>query len=144
MLPMVRSRSLPGFVAVCCAGIGLTGCGEDSSAPLEDLRSGNLVVYEGRGRLQCDFTGGITPAQSAMKLTGAGVDVLRSGCGVMTGVVFAAVCGGSSGELLLHEIRAENRETAEQLGFAPAQELVSRVSETGYAWVDCQTGAILP
>jgi hypothetical protein len=141
MLTMARSQFL---IAVCCAGIGLTSCGGESDAPIENLRPGNLVVFEGRGRLQCDFTGGITPAQSAMKLTGAGVDVLRSGCGVMTGVAFAAVCGGSSGELLLHEIRQENRDTAESLGFAPAQELVSRASGTGYAWADCQTGAILP
>jgi hypothetical protein len=144
MLAKARNQVSWVLVAVCCSGIGLTGCGEESEAPIENLRPGNLVVFEGRGRLQCDFTGGITPAQSALKLTNAGVDVLRSGCGVVTGVAFAAVCGGSSGEILLHEIRQENRDTAEGLGFAPAQELVSRASGTGYAWVNCQTGATLP
>jgi len=113
-------------------------------SPIERIRSGNTVVYEGRGRLQCDFAGGITPQQSAMKLTGAGVDVLQSGCGVMTGVAFAAVCGGSSGEILLHEIRTENLDTAERAGFIPAGELVSRSAGTGYAWVNCETGATLP
>ena len=108
------------------------------------VRPGNAVVYEGRGRLQCDFTGGITPQQSATKLTAAGVDVLRSGCGAMTGVFFAAVCGGSSGEILLHEIRTENLDTAERAGFIPAEELVSRPAGTGYAWVNCETGATLP
>jgi hypothetical protein len=139
-----RSQAFFALVAACVAGLGLAGCGEESDAPIENLRPGNLVVFEGRGRLQCDFTGGITPAQSALKLTNAGVDVLRSGCGAMTGVAFAAVCGGSSGEILLHEIRRENRDPAESLGFVPAEELTNRASGTGYAWVDCQTGATLP
>jgi len=125
----------------------LSGCGGEGDgmdSPIENLRPGNAVVFEGRGRLQCDFTGGRTPQQSAMKLTGAGVDVLRSGCGVMIGVAFAAVCGGSSGDILLHEIRQENLDTAERVGFVPADELVDRRAETGYAWVNCETGATLP
>lgn len=138
------SHALIALAAACVAVLGLAGCGEESDAPAESVRSGNMVVFEGRGRLQCDFTGGITPAQSALKLTNEGVDVLRSGCGAVTGVAFAAVCGGSSGEILLHEIRHENRDTAERLGFVPAEELTNQASGTGYAWVDCQTGAILP
>lgn len=132
---------------MCALGAGLSGCGgegDGTDSPINRIRPGITVVFEGRGRLQCDFTGGITPAQSAMKLTGAGVDVLQSGCGVMTGVAFAAVCGGPSGEILLHEIRTVNLDTAERAGFIPAQELVSRSAGTGYAWVNCETGATLP
>jgi hypothetical protein len=147
MATTTHFQSLATLLAVCALGASLSGCGGEGDAadsPIERLRPGNTVVFEGRGRLQCDFTGGMTPAQSAMKLTAAGVDVLRSGCGAMTGVAFPAVCGGASGELLLHEIREENLDTAERLGFVQAEELVDRRAETGYAWVNCETGAILP
>lgn len=135
------------LVVMCALGASLAGCGGEGDAadsPIEKLRPGNAVVYEGRGRLQCDFTGGSTPQQSALKLTAAGIDVLRSGCGAMTGVAFPAVCGGASGEILLHEIRTVNLADAERAGFIPATELVDRAAGTGYAWVHCETGAVLP
>jgi hypothetical protein len=137
-------RHLSLLFAVCALSIGITGCGEESDTPGESLRPGNTLVFEGRGRLQCDFTGGITPDQSAMKLIREGVDVMRSGCGAMTDVAFAAVCGGDSGELLLHEIRTANLDTAERAGFHSVAELKVPGGSKGYAWVDCATGAILP
>jgi hypothetical protein len=132
------------FLHLLALGLSLSGCGEESDMPGESVRTGNTVVFESRGRLQCDFTGGITPEQSAMKLINAGVDVMRSGCGGMTDVVFAAVCGGSSGELVLHEIRTVNLDTAEHAGFHSVAELKVPGGGKGYAWVDCQTGAMLP
>jgi hypothetical protein len=132
------------MLAVCALSFGLSGCGEDSDTPEETFRSGNAVVYEGRGRLQCDFTGGITPEQSAMKLIREGVDVMKSGCGAMTDVAFAAVCGGPNGELVLHQIRTVNLDTAERAGFHAVAELKVPGGGQGYAWVDCTTGAVLP
>ncbi|HEU4780894.1 MAG TPA: hypothetical protein VFS58_13510 [Steroidobacteraceae bacterium] len=105
---------------------------------------GNVVVFASRERLQCDFTGGITPQQSEQKLIREGVDVLRSGCGGMTEVAFAAVCGGASGDIVLHEIRSVNLDTAERVGFGSVAELRVPGGIPGYAWVDCETGARLP
>ena len=139
-----RSLHLSALLAVCALSAGLSACGEESDTPGERLRPGNVVVFEGRGRLQCEFTGGITPEQSAMKLIREGVDVMRSGCGAMTDVAFAAVCGGPSGELVLHEIRSVNLDTAERAGFHEVEELKVPGSGQGYAWVDCATGTILP
>lgn len=144
MFTKSRSPLLMVLVAVCCTSSGCGGEGEEVGEPIEKLRPGNMVVYEGRGRLTCAFTGGSTPQQSAMKLANAGVDVLRSGCGGVTGVVSPAVCGFPSGEILLHEIRSVNLDTADRLGFAPADNLIDRSRGTDYVWVDCQTGATLP
>jgi hypothetical protein len=137
-----RYPPLPALLVVCGLSIGLSGCGEESAG--EQPRPGNSFVFEGRGRLQCDFTGGITPEQSAMKLIREGVDVMRSGCGAMTEVAFAAVCGGPSGELVLHEIRSVNLDTAERAGFREVAELKTSGGGQGYAWVNCDTGAVLP
>jgi len=144
MFAASRTLHLSALLAVCALSAGLSGCGEESDAPIENVRRGNTLVYEGRGRLQCDFTGGITPEQSAMKLIREGVDVLRSGCGGMTEVAFAAVCGGPSGELVLHEIRSANLDTAERAGFRDVSELKVPGGSQGYAWVDCDTGNTLP
>jgi len=137
-----RSLHLSALLALIA---GLSACGDESNSPGERrLLSGNTVVFESRGRLQCDFTGGTTPELSAMKLIREGVDVMRSGCGGMTEVAFAAVCGGPSGELVLHEIRAVNLDTAERAGFRDVAELKVPGGSQGYAWVDCNAGAILP
>lgn len=144
MATRTRYLRVSALFAVCALSIALASCGEESDAPDDTARrSGNTLVFEGRGRLQCDFTGGITPEQSAMKLTREGVDVLRSGCGAMTDVAFAAVCGGASGELVLHEIRSVNLDTAQRVGFRSVSELKAQ-SGQGYAWVNCDTGIPLP
>ena len=144
MVTAMRYLHVPALLAVCVLSIGLAGCGEESDTPVDQPRPGNTLVFEGSGRLQCEFTGGVTPEQSAMKLIREGVDVLRSGCGAMTEVAFAAVCGGPNGELVLHEIRSANLDTAERVGFRPVSDLKTRSGGQGYAWVDCETGKPLP
>ena len=144
MFTRPRLLHFSAVLAVCALSAGLTGCGEESDPPIENVRRGNTLVFEGSGRLQCDFTGGITPEQSAMKLTREGVDVLRSGCGGMTEVAFAAVCGGPSGELVLHEIGSANLDTAEHVGFREVSELKVPGGGQGNAWIDCDTGNLLP
>jgi len=57
----------------------------------------------------------------------------------MTNVAFPTVCGGSTGELLLHDILAVSLDVAERLQFKSADTLTN-----GYAWVDCESGKILP
>lgn len=122
-------------------GAGLGACGDEQAS--DDAAPGNALVFESRQSVQCGSRG-ITAQQSAQRLINGGLDVTRSGCGVMTGVAFAAVCGGGTGEILLHEIRTANVDDADRLGFAPVEELRNPATGQGYSWVDCQTGAILP
>jgi len=97
---------------------------------------GNVAVFADRGSRQCESTG-ISPGESAQLLINVGVDVLRSDCGIRTGVAFPAVCGGATGEIVVHQIRSVNLPTAEQLGFAPVSTLVDPVAGTSYELVAC-------
>lgn len=118
----------------------LGACGEENP---DAVVPGNVLVFESRQSVQCG-TRGNTPLQSAQRLTNGGIDVVRSGCGVMTGVAFAAVCGGGTGEILMHEIRRSNLDDADRLGFFPVEELRNSATGRGYEWVDCETGAMVP
>lgn len=115
--------------------LALTGCREDIALD----NSQYITVFEGRGTVQCQSTGGITPQQSGLKLIQQGLDVRRSGCGVMTNVAFPAVCGASNGEILLHDIPAVSLDVAERLQFRSVDTL-----KGGHAWVDCESGKLLP
>ncbi len=94
-------------------GASLSTCSEQGG------KSGDTVVYEGRASVQCGSSG-MSPEYSAQKLTTAGVEVVQSACGVITGVSFPAVCGGPDGKILLHQIRGTNLRDAEVLGFNSA------------------------
>ncbi len=59
---------------------------ESKDSPLE-----TELVFESTNETQCEDAG-IKLSDSALKLVGAGLDVLNSNCGVKTGVAFAAVC----------------------------------------------------
>ena len=108
----------------------------------KDGTAGDTVVYEGRASVQCGSSG-MSPEQSALKLTSAGVEVVQSACGVITGVSFPAVCGGADGKILLHQIRTTNLRDAEVLGFNSAAALHDPATGRDYERVDCQTGKII-
>ncbi len=103
---------------------------EDAATP------GDVLVYADRGSRQCE-SGGISPEESAQTLIDAGIDVLQSNCGIRTGVFFPAVCGGGTGEIVVHKIRGVNLIAAEQLGFQPISVLVDPAEGTSYRLVDC-------
>ena len=132
---MDRRRVLKLTVSASIFALALTGCGEDITLDYSQY----ITVFEGRGTVQCQSAGGITPQQSGLKLIRQGLDVRRSGCGVMTNVAFPAVCGGATGEILLHDIPAVSLDVADRLQFKSVDTL-----NNGYAWVDCESGRILP
>jgi hypothetical protein len=105
------------------------------------LVRGDALVYADRGAHQCQADG-TTPEASAQQLINAGVDALKSYCGQRTGVVFPAVCGAPTGDILLHEIRAANLPDAEKLGFQSVAALAA--AGQGYVLVDCTTRQPLP
>jgi hypothetical protein len=93
------------------------------------------LVFE-RGAPQCEPV--VSLESSAQKLVDAGVDVLKSSCGSQTGVGFASVCGGLSGDLLVHHIRRVDLADAERLGFQKIEMLVDAGTGTGYQLGDCR------
>jgi hypothetical protein len=121
----------------------VSACGGDGDGGSSDAGPGNTLVYQSRQSIQCGSSG-LTPEQSAQRLINGGIDVMKSGCGSRTGVVFAAVCGGDTGDILIHEIRRENLPDAEQLGFGSTATLEKPATGEGYVWVDCETRQRLP
>ncbi|HJR70147.1 MAG TPA: hypothetical protein VKA43_08930 [Gammaproteobacteria bacterium] len=75
-----------------------------------------------------------------MTLIRAGIDVLRSACGTLTGVAFPAVCGAPTGEINLHDIRPENLPDAERLGFRDVAVLgvAPDIVATGFMETECR------
>lgn len=131
------------FIACAVAAL-LAGCGGDGDGGGKRFAApGNRLVFESRQSLQCE-SDGISPETSAQKLINAGIDVLRSTCGNRTGVVFPAVCGGPTGEILVHEIRAVNVEDALRLGFAEVSTLVDVAAGTNYQLIDCADRTPIP
>ena len=112
------------LLVVACAG------DSDISSP------GDILVYADREARQCE-SDGVSPEASAQILINAGIEILQSTCGVRTGVAFAAVCGGGTADILVHEIRSVNLPDAEQLGFQEISTLINAAADTGYELVDC-------
>lgn len=110
----------------------LAACTGDSdiSAP------GGILVYADREARQCE-SDGVSPEASAQILITAEVEILQSTCGIRTGVAFAAVCGGGTADILVHEIRSVNLPDAEELGFQEISTLINAAADTGYELVDC-------
>jgi hypothetical protein len=124
-------------VLAIAMGAAMGKCSDEGKA------SGDTVVYEGRASVQCGSSG-MSPETSAMKLTNAGIEVVQSACGVITGVSFPAVCGGPDGKILLHQIRTTNLRDAEVLGFSSAALLHDPAKGRDYERVNCQSGNIIP
>ena len=132
------------LTAASCAMLGACG-GEttEGKSPTEKISSGDVLVFESRQAIQCGSRG-LTTQQSAQKLVNGGIDVLESNCGVVTGVVQAAVCGIRTHDIIIHRIREVNLADAERLGFDSVVTLRDPVQGIDYAKVDCDTGALLP
>ena len=132
------------LTAASCATLGACG-GESTEDSLrtETISFGDVLVYESRQAIQCT-TRGLTTQESAQKLVNGGIDVLESNCGVNTNLVFAAVCGAGTSDILIHKVRSANLADAEQRGFSSAATLSNPTTGIGYEKVDCDTGAPLP
>lgn len=119
-------------------GLALSGalvaCADDTPVPIAD----SATVYRSAEKRQCE-EGGLTSAQSIAALTGAGVHVMRSGCGMLAGVMYPAVCGGATGDIVLHEIAGADLPSATGAGYADAQGLARAGGGAGYDWIDCDT-----
>ena len=128
--------------AICVSALILAACPEETITPealgtVEEPRTpDDSLVYADRGVRQCE-SDGVSLEASAQILINAGIDVIRSTCGVKTGVAYPAVCGGGTGDILVHGIRGVNIPDAEQLGFQDISTLVNVAAGTGYELFDC-------
>ncbi|WP_158681509.1 hypothetical protein [Microbulbifer pacificus] len=77
-----------------------------------------LWVMESRGTKQCEG-GGMTVEQSRGKLVDGGIQVVESRCGVRTDRMYPQMCGGATGDILLHRIPSAMLDAALELGFDP-------------------------
>lgn len=91
---------------------------EEAVVSAEEL----IWVYRERGNRQCEG-GGTSLDESSARLTGGGVKVHESRCGVHTDRMYAAVCGGATGDILLHLIGRDSLDVALGLGVDPADQV---------------------
>lgn len=126
-------------LAACALSLALLACKDELDQPTPAPGEGPevAVVYErGPHLVQCAAPA-ITLAQSAAKLTGAGIPVLRSSCGSATGVFYPTVCGAGTAEILVHNIPAGRLPAATAAGLAPADSLVDDTRGTSWQRFRC-------
>jgi len=99
--------------------------------------SESVMVYESRNALQCEPTSGISPADSAAKLSDAGIDMVDTYCGYKTGVMYPAACGMGTPDILIHRIAETDLSVALQTGFSLVDELTNYEQGISYEVVDC-------
>ena len=95
----------------------------------EQPGNSSLWVMQPRGNRQCEG-GGKSLASSGAELAQNGIKVQESRCGVRTDRMYPSVCGGATGDLLMHRIPASFLDAALELGFDPAK-------QGQYKLVDC-------
>lgn len=138
----IRVHTMDMRYAICVVALLLVACSEDSVAPQNSTEQQNSIgpenslVYADREVRQCE-TDGVSPEASAQILINAGIDVLQSTCGIKTGIEYPAVCGGTTADILVHEIRSVNLPDAEQLGFQEIGTLTNAAAGTSYELLDC-------
>lgn len=108
------------FLMFGVLALALSACTEegDTGTGINDV-----VVYEAGPRVAQCAAPAVTLAQSATRLSSAGVSVHRSSCGIIEGVAMATVCGAGTSEVLLHDIPISQLAGAEAAGFQSAGRL---------------------
>lgn len=110
-------------LTLCALSLAMTACMGDDVPPSTAPGIDETVVFEPGPHLAQCAPPALTRAQSAAKLTGAGIDVRRSSCGYIENVAYPAVCGAGTGEILLHDIPVSSLADAQAAGFASTDTL---------------------
>ncbi|WP_231757683.1 hypothetical protein [Microbulbifer elongatus] len=93
---------------------------DSASADQAATDNSNLWVMQARGNRQCEG-GGRTLEASAAQLAENGIKVQESRCATRTDRMYPSVCGGATGDLMLHRIPSDFLDAALELGFDPAK-----------------------
>ncbi|MDD1782759.1 hypothetical protein LRP49_16420 [Enterovibrio sp. ZSDZ35] len=94
-------------------------------------------VYIPKGAIQCE-TQGMTLSESTQRLASVGVTSVSAQCAEITGVMHSAVCGGQTGEIIVHTIATKEVLLAEQAGYKGVKALQSTGNDTGYIAIECK------
>ena len=113
------------FVVVLFA---IVACDTDSEKYTE-------IVYINDGAIQCE-SDGMSVIETAQVLIDNGIDVIKSQCGYLSGVVVAAQCGLGDININLHTIPIQNLPDAQSLGFESVLTL-RRDDDIGYVVIEC-------
>lgn len=124
-------RTAKFLTSVSCAML-LAAC--SSNEPTTTERTGTLVFIDD-GAVQCE-PGSQSLQETAKILNEQGIEVLNSQCGNLTGMAFAAMCGGKTSGIHLHTITKSQLAVAAELGFASAASLANDEG-LGYEIVPC-------
>ncbi|MFI2810583.1 MULTISPECIES: hypothetical protein [Microbulbifer] len=116
--PREEEKPTPDDTTAENGGNGQQETGEAEAVPAEEL----VWVFRARGNRQCE-NGGTTLEQSSSSLTAAGVDIQESRCGTRTDRMYASVCGGQTGDILLHLVEKTSLDTVLQQGYDPADNI---------------------
>jgi len=100
-------------LAAMSALISLAAC----ASPAQTSTQGKVSLYVSAGSHQCQG-GGQTAGQVRQRLQQAGIEVLQATCG-HDGRIYASVCGGPDGRIIIVDVPAAKEAAARSLGFAP-------------------------
>ncbi|MBY6211089.1 hypothetical protein KUV95_05960 [Microbulbifer agarilyticus] len=91
-----------------------------AAAGAQTSTDANMWVMQARGNRQCEGGGRSLQASSA-QLVENGIKVQESRCATRTDRMYPSVCGGATGDVLIHKIPAGFLDAALELGFDPAK-----------------------
>jgi hypothetical protein len=119
----------------------LIGCSDKSSsndpALSPEESEGNIIIYISKGNTQCN-NDGLSLEESIQQLRYVGIDVLDTYCGATTGLIFPAVCGGGTADIIAHEIRAFNLSDANDIGYENVETVVDIENMLSYEISECE------
>ena len=115
------------FIAILV--LGLLSC--EMTTPSE-----KVVVYTSKGNTQCNLDG-LGSNESEQVLVNAGIDVIKTMCGYQSGIAHSAVCGGSTSDIIAHEIVGADLELAMKYGYQNISNLVDQDHMIGYEINEC-------
>ncbi|WP_086929900.1 hypothetical protein [Agarilytica rhodophyticola] len=126
--------------------ISLYGCSNDNSAnndATQDASADAAVaskvsestateqIFRSNGAVQCEG-GGDDLATTAKMLEEAGIAVIDSKCGYMTGRMMPALCGSPTSNINIHTIKQEDLAKSKELGFWPVIALIDQAKGQGF------------
>ena len=125
----------------------LAGCSSDNTnSPADiaeevDAPQENIIVYISKGSTQCN-NDGLSEEASTQSLVDVGIDVLETYCGRTTELDFPTVCGAGTGEIIAHEIREVNLESAIEEGYQDIESLIDEENMLSYEINECTNSQI--
>ncbi|MBU2917572.1 hypothetical protein KO505_06295 [Psychrosphaera sp. F3M07] len=107
--------------------ISLAACACITDVPVTKEQK-KATVFISNGKTQCQDNA--LPINTTKRdLLAAGIDVMSQSCGVLTGRMYASVCGGQTGQVHLFVIDIANVEKAKALGFSQVDDTALGIRE---------------